>query len=64
MADPETVPIPALARTAFRLASEDAQRLNNQIAEEALAAMGLSSTDGWKVDVPAGVAFRMKADTV
>lgn len=53
-------PIPEIAKAAIILAQANHQRLLNELAEQTLSAMNLSSRDGWRVFLDEGVA--RKAD--
>lgn len=55
---PETRPLPALAASAFAFAQEQHARVMESLAMQTLAAMGLSTAEGWRVSLADGVVVR------
>lgn len=59
----EAKPLPELALTAVKLATDRHNALLNDIAQETLQVMGLSPVEGWKMNLDIACATREVADS-
>lgn len=58
----ETKALPKIALTAYAQLNAAVQQEVGRLHEQALEALGIAPTDGWKIDITNGIAVREVPD--